>query len=285
MVRKIDKAIRNKKAENEEYDINLLFDAYRDENRRRIIEYLKSKREGEEENTINSIQEYINFTYKSNLSYKTVYEHCGILTKSRLVFMVKVIIDLKPTNIYFIGENQKKRIDKIDEILKPSDKELEKKEIKSIINLLKEDEIMMTSTRFMKNIPDGGWMDICFPSESVMFVTGLSSYSEGYREMKEKGIRIRVITEFTSDNIEFCLKMVRENMVDEIRHLKHIRCGFAVSENQYMAAFLPDSTQRNNSRFMTNAIYSEENTMIEYGQALFDTCWENSIEMFKNHTK
>lgn len=288
MIDKVERNIKYKKFDKEkDYDVDFLLSAYNDKNRQRIIEYLKNRKEGtERENTVDNILKHLIDTFydgKKEISRKTICEHLRILEKARLILKVTTTIDTsKPNDIYFMGENQIKRIDRIDEILKRPISELDKEELKSIINLLKEDEVMAISKRFMENVPDGGWMDICLPGEFARFVTGWSIYIEGYRKMKERGIKIRVITEFTIDNIEYCLKMIRDDMIDGIRHLKHIRCGFAVSDNQYMAAFLSDDIQNNVSKFMTNVTYSDEKTTIEYGQALFDTYWENALPIFNN---
>lgn len=101
--------------------------------------------------------------------------------------------------------------------------------------------------------------------------------------MKERGVTIRVITEITENNVEFCIRMIKDGTVDEIRHLKGVCCGIAVSENQYMAAFLNNEYINNpNNRVFGTAIYHTEREVIELYQSFFDTLWENATSIFKN---
>ena len=74
--------------------------------------------------------------------------------------------------------------------------------------------------------------------------------------------------------------MIKERMVNEITHLKNIKFGFAVSKNQYMAAFLAENKSK--EKFMEYVAYSGDKSMIKYGQALFDICWDNAVSFLKN---
>ncbi len=284
MVRKEED--ENRKEEDEDnYDVNFVLFALSDENRHRIIECLKIKGKTDKEITNDKIQDYLKNNYKINLALQTINEHCEILKKARLIGKQKVNNDFsRRRNAYFLDETQIKRIDRIEELLKKPLKDIEK-ELKSIIRFLKEYEILMISKEFMETVPDDGWMDICFFKESPRYIIEWSLYNEGYKKMRKRGIKIRIITELAIDNIEFCLKMLKDNLVDEIRFLKNIKCGFAVSKNQYMAAFLPDNPQSNASNIMTNAIHSDEKNIIKYGQALFNTCWENALPFLNKYKK
>ena len=99
--------------------------------------------------------------------------------------------------------------------------------------------------------------------------------------MKNREVKIRVITEITKENMKFCINLVENKMIDEIRHLTRVKCGMAVSENQYMTAFLSNpSNLKDNSRLMNNVLYSKEKKLIEHGQAIFNMFWANAIPIF-----
>jgi len=143
-------------------------------------------------------------------------------------------------------------------------------------------EIMATSIKFMENVPINGKMDICFPSESAKFVSTSTIYRLGYKIMKEREFIIRVITEITKDNFEYIMKIIQDGVVDEIRILKNVRCGMAVSENQYMAAFLNKEFVYNpNARFFHSAVYHTEKEVVDLNKSVFDTMWENATPIYK----
>lgn len=288
---KIKKEIEDKKKEEDRpYDVDSILKVYTNNTNKRIIKILKAATENFKsqnqmvEYDVDKILKELNEDDKKNknnsIEKVTLYQRLKELEKAKLIFSIEISNDKRPKKFYFIGENQKKRIDRIEEILEaPIDKIPLLNELDIIARLLEEKETMDKSKEFMKRVPDGGWMDICFPAESAKFVV-LPPYPDGYKGMKERGIRIRVITEFTTDNTEFCLKMIKERMVDEIRHLKNIKCGFAVSKNQYMAAFLAENKSK--EKFMEYVAYSGDKSMIKYGQALFDICWDNAVSFLKN---
>lgn len=273
-------------ADNIAGDLDWILFALSDENRFRIIEYLKIKAEKGEEASVKETQEYMEKNYGVELSLQTIKEHFEILKKARLIGKDTPNNDYNNRDVYYLEEIQTKRIEKLKEILIKPTKELEKDNsdrLRAIINLLKDDEVLIISDEFMENVPAGGWMDICYAKESPKNIVELQLYKKGYKKMKERGVKIRVITELTQDNREYCLKMLKDNLLDEIRCLKNIKCGFAVSENQYMAAFIPDNAQNNSSNIMTNAIFTNDKNIIKYGQSLFDMCWENAIPILDKY--
>lgn len=134
----------------------------------------------------------------------------------------------------------------------------------------------------MESIEDNGRMDICMPGRSVQFVVKLDLYKEGYKKMNERGITIRVITEITEDNYEYIYQMIQQKIVDEIRILKKVYCGIAVSKKQYIAAFPNEGFFHNsNERLFDTTIYHTEEEIIKFNQSIFDTLWGNAITIFK----
>lgn len=112
-------------------------------------------------------------------------------------------------------------------------------------------------------------MDIYFDNRAPSIVINIDEYSKGYRDIKRRGGRIRLLTEITSENIEFCKQLM--NLVDELRHLDGVKGGLAVSETEFMATtILEEATP------LTQVIYSNVKEMVEQGQYIFDSLWANA---------
>jgi two-component system, OmpR family, sensor histidine kinase VicK len=112
-------------------------------------------------------------------------------------------------------------------------------------------------------------MDIWFDNRAPSIVIDVDEYSNGYRDIKRRGGKIRLLTEITSENINCCKRLM--NLVDELRHLDGIKGGLAVSETEFMATtVLEEATP------LTQVIYSNVKELVEEGQYIFDTLWSNS---------
>ncbi|MFL6309711.1 MAG: hypothetical protein ACJ70T_06910 [Nitrososphaera sp.] len=84
-------------------------------------------------------------------------------------------------------------------------------------------------------------MDIYFDNRAPSIVINVDEYLNGYRDIKRRDGKIRLLTEITSENIEYCKQLM--NTVDELRHLDGIKGGLAVSESEFMATtVLEEST-------------------------------------------
>ena len=57
-------------------------------------------------------------------------------------------------------------------------------------------------------------------------------YKNNYIAAKNRGVKIRFITEITEDNIHYCKELM--NIVTEFRHLDGLVGGIAVTESEYM---------------------------------------------------
>ena len=61
-------------------------------------------------------------------------------------------------------------------------------------------------------------------------------------------------------------------LVDELRHLSGVKGGLAVSETEYMATTILEE-----SKPLTQVIYSSVKEVVEQGQYIFDTLWNTEI--------
>jgi len=148
------------------------------------------------------------------------------------------------------------------------------------MEILKDDKVLKQSKIFMKNVREK--MDICFEKRVVSYVANINTYVNGYKRIQKRNAKIRAITEINKDNIQDCEKLINKDMVmiNDLRHLNGIKCGIAVSEDQFIAtALLLDKIQNINKEniWLNDAVYSRKKEVVQHNQFIFDTLWENAI--------
>jgi two-component system sensor histidine kinase VicK len=122
--------------------------------------------------------------------------------------------------------------------------------------------------QFMQNVKKR--MDIFFDHRAPSIVIDLEEYRNGYRDIRRRGAKIRAFTEITKENIHYCKELMK--LVDELRHLDGVKGGMAVSESEYMA-----TTVLEESKPLTEVIYSNVKEVVEQNQYIFDTLWRSAI--------
>ena len=99
---------------------------------------------------------------------------------------------------------------------------------------------------------------------------GFKNYLEILRSLKEKGVRIRYITEISKSNLQFCKLLM--NIISEFRHLDGINGAFGVTDDEFLAtATLQDITP------VSHAIYSNAKQLVEVQRHIFETLWNRSV--------
>jgi two-component system, OmpR family, sensor histidine kinase VicK len=99
----------------------------------------------------------------------------------------------------------------------------------------------------------------------------IQEIKESLLACKDRGIRTRVITEVTKDNISYCKELA--TMVDEFRHLDGIKGSFYVNETEYLVP----ASFHNKGKPASEIIYSNMEVLVEHQQYVFDTLWNKSI--------
>ncbi|MDQ6724470.1 MAG: hypothetical protein M3Z01_09460 [Thermoproteota archaeon] len=126
--------------------------------------------------------------------------------------------------------------------------------------------------KFMKNVTRK--MDITFDHQAPSIVIKIPQYYDGYKDILERGGKIRCITEITKNNIQYCKELL--NIVTDLRHLDGLKGGIAINESEYMA-----TTVLHEEQPLTEVIYSNVEEVVSQGQYVFDTFWKNSISAIK----
>ena len=96
-------------------------------------------------------------------------------------------------------------------------------------------------------------------------------YKNNYIAAKNRGVKIRFITEITEDNIHYCKELM--NIVTEFRHLDGLVGGIAVTESEYMT-----TTTLRKKELLTQVFYSNASEVVKQGQYIFDTFWNKACQ-------
>ncbi|MEO9363111.1 MAG: hypothetical protein ABI348_04340, partial [Nitrososphaera sp.] len=91
------------------------------------------------------------------------------------------------------------------------------------------DSIARAIAKFQSNIKK----DWCACVDSSIPAFSMSDgIKQGYVSAKNRGVRIRYVTEITAHNLESCRELIE---FVELRHLAGVRGSFAVSETEFVA--------------------------------------------------
>ncbi len=88
-------------------------------------------------------------------------------------------------------------------------------------------------------------------------------------QLKYKGIKLRLITEITKENVTYCKTMMR---YFDLRHIDGVKGNFGISDqNEYIGNILPDGKPDG------QLIHINVKSFIELQQYLFDTLWNQAM--------
>ncbi|HKQ21038.1 MAG TPA: ATP-binding protein [Nitrososphaeraceae archaeon] len=90
---------------------------------------------------------------------------------------------------------------------------------------------------------------------------------KGLQKAKTKGIRIRLITEITKENLNACREIMK---FAEVRHLHKVIGNFIISDKEYFGQSLV-------SNYQTNQVYNNDEGMVELQNYVFENLWNNSV--------
>jgi two-component system, OmpR family, sensor histidine kinase VicK len=128
-------------------------------------------------------------------------------------------------------------------------------------------------------------IDVCLDNIELSMHVLIEPLWYGLCELKVRGVKIRIVTETTSQNISFCEKMMQ---IAEVRHMDGIRSNFKIVDGKKCLLYVISMENSPSS----HAIISSVNEMVDSHQHLFGTLWNKAIpaeqkirEMGCGHTK
>ena len=121
--------------------------------------------------------------------------------------------------------------------------------------------------RFLENVSKR--LDICVDKNGPSLIVKSDIYKSNYIKARNRGAKIRFITEITKDNIQYCKKL--GEIVSELRHLDGVKGSVCVNDSE----FLGMSTWRE-TKLLNPVIYSNEREVIEQQQYIFEMFWKKA---------
>jgi two-component system sensor histidine kinase VicK len=114
-------------------------------------------------------------------------------------------------------------------------------------------------------------IDACVDYTRPSLAVDILVLREAFITARSKGVKLRYVTEITSENIRYCKQLL--TMVDELRHLDGIKGNFYISETAYLAP----ATFHEKGKPAAQIIYSNVKEVVEHQRYVFDSFWSRAI--------
>jgi two-component system sensor histidine kinase VicK len=124
----------------------------------------------------------------------------------------------------------------------------------------------------------------CIDASGPAVVMSIESMKKRLIVAHARGVKIRFVTEITTDNLPYCKQMME---LGEMRHLDGVQGNFGVSETEYLASATLDK-----EKLVPVLIYSNVKQIVKQQQYVFQTLWNKAtpaeqrieeIELGKEH--
>jgi signal transduction histidine kinase len=111
--------------------------------------------------------------------------------------------------------------------------------------------------------------DLCLDSYGVSPILETEPIKKAYFELRNRGVKIRIITEITTHNISYCKEMMK---IGDIRHLEEIKGNFVIADGAKYAG-----TANTEDGKLPQLISSNVMAFVEQQQYFFDMLWNKAI--------
>jgi two-component system sensor histidine kinase VicK len=111
-----------------------------------------------------------------------------------------------------------------------------------------------------------------FTGPSVVFIE--TPIWKEYLKMKDRGIKLRFITEITKDNIHYCKELMK---VADLRHLDEVKGNFGIADGRDYGSVGGVGTSVQEAHVPTQLIRSNIKAFVEQQQYFFETLWSKAI--------
>ena len=112
--------------------------------------------------------------------------------------------------------------------------------------------------------------DLCLDISGPYLILETEPIKKAYFELKNRGVKIRFITEITTNNISYCKEMIR---IADVRHLDGIKGNFVIADGANYAGIA--NTQ--GGKHLPQLIYSNVKLFVEQQQYFFEMLWEKAV--------
>ncbi len=130
-----------------------------------------------------------------------------------------------------------------------------------------EENAMNILLKTMSNVKEEAL--VCADANSAAFSMNVAPIKKGYSDFKRRKVRIKFLTEITSQNLQ-CVKELMGYA--EVKHMDTVKGNMAVSETEYIATATLEGTKP-----ITQAIYSNAKPILEQQRYFFENLWVKAI--------
>jgi two-component system, OmpR family, sensor histidine kinase VicK len=114
-------------------------------------------------------------------------------------------------------------------------------------------------------------IDICTYGKGVYLTINTKPIWEGYVKVKQRGARLRWITDITKENLSDCKKLMR---IAEVRHLDEITGAFGIHDGiKYRAS----ANVKELGQLPEELILSNVKVLVQQQQQVFNILWDKAI--------
>jgi signal transduction histidine kinase len=131
------------------------------------------------------------------------------------------------------------------------------------------ENVLSTELQFFAN--SNIKIDSCMNYTRPQLAIVLGSIRNSFIDARNRGIKLRYLTEITSENISYCKELL--HIVNELRHLDGIKGNFMISETEYLAPVILFEE----GKVASQLIHSNAKELVEQHEYIFDTLWSNAI--------
>ncbi len=114
------------------------------------------------------------------------------------------------------------------------------------------------------------YADICADKNVPYSYTAIPQVDVAFRKLQARGVRVRIITEITTDNIGYCKELLK---LCELRHLDEIKGNFGIGDGIYYNA----SAKSTETAPPPLLICSTLRALAEQQQYFFDMLWRKAV--------
>ena len=120
---------------------------------------------------------------------------------------------------------------------------------------------------FLRNTKES--IEVCIDPASVFMVVSFPPYLQGYLDARGRGVAIKIVTEITTENVDYCKQIMK---FAELRHIAGIKGNFGVTETEYITSAILKKEEP-----ATQIIYSNAREVIEQQRYIFRSFWSRAI--------
>lgn len=113
-------------------------------------------------------------------------------------------------------------------------------------------------------------LDLCGDSNGPIFLVSNEKIMQRYTELKNNGVRIRLMAEITKENISHCRKVMK---FSELRHLDGLKSNFGINDKRTFGCVIVARESKEPLHF----IHSNVKELVEQQQYIFDTLWTKAV--------